>query len=251
MSIGLRFGHDATIPGGDFFMQLVDAAAEAADTGGYGLLLRRSGRPRADFADAHIVVDPAETDELSERDQGVPVVTIGRTRADDVPWVDVDHQAAMTTLLGHLSLRASSGPVWFVTLPQHLGFVDALEAAFTGWAKAHERDAEVLQTGTSPQETVELLQSRLAVGIRPALIVTALDGQAAGAHHAINAAGLELPVGSASDGAALGLLAPPVSAMALDGAGHGRTAVRMLLDWIRTGEAPGNKVLPARLRARG
>ncbi len=231
-------------------MKLLDAAAETLGRSGYGLMLRRSGAPPVDLVDAHIVVDPAESDEVREREQRVPVVTIGRTRLEGVPWVDVDHEKAMLTLLSHLSERASDGSAWFVTLPEHLAFVDALEGAFRNWAGDQGRDIEVLQTGNSAEGTVEVIRTRLEAVGAPSLIVTALEGQAVGAQHAINASGLNVAVGSASDGDALGLLVPPVSAMALDGAAHGRIAAQMLLDWIRTGEMPLNELLPARLRAR-
>ena len=250
MSIGLRFGHDATIPGGDFFIELLDAAAGAADKSGYGLLIRRSGRPETDLVDAHIVVDPTESDKLAGAQHGVPVVTVGRNRTPSVPWVDVDHEAAMQTLLGHLSDRADDGPAWFVALPQHLGFVDALEDAFQVWVSGEGRESQVLRSPDAPHEVVDLVQRQIAESGKPAMIVTALDRQAVGVQYALTAAGLTVPIGSASDGEALGLIAPPVSAMSLDGAAHGRTAVRMLLDWIRTDEVPQSQLLPARLRAR-
>jgi DNA-binding LacI/PurR family transcriptional regulator len=250
MSIGIRFGHDAAIPGGDFFIEMLDAAADAADRAGYGLLIRRSGRPQTALVDGHIVVDPTASDPLSESEHGVPVVTIGRNRTNSVPWVDVDHRAAMSTLLGHLAGRAGEGPVWFVALPQHLGFVDALEDGFHRWVEAEGREGVVLRSSDAALQVVDLVQLKLEESGKPALIVTALDRQAVGVQYALSAANLTVPVGSASDGVALGFLVPPVSAMALDGAKHGVTAIRMLLDWIRTGEVPQSVTLPARLRVR-
>lgn len=250
MAIGIRFGHDATIPGGAFFIELLDAAAEAADRAGYGLLIRRSGR-LGDQVDAEIVVDPTANDDLVAAGKGFPVVSVGRNAEPSVPWVDVDHGAVMRTLLDHLAARASrEGAGWFVTLPQRLGFIEALEEAFEAWCGEHDREVEVLEIPDGSEEVVGIVRRELAERGSPALIVTALDRQAVGVRHALAAAGLDLPVGSASDGSVLGLLDPPVSAMSLDGAAHGETAVRMVLDWIRTGEVPGNVLLPARLRIR-
>ena len=250
MAIGIRFGHDATIPGGAFFIEVLDSAAEAADKAGYGLLIRRSGRPLGDQVDAEIVVDPTDSDDLVAAD-AVPVVSVGRNAEPSVPWVDVDHRAVMRTLLDHLAAHASGdGGGWFVTLPQRLGFVESLEESFREWCGEHDRHADVLQIPDASEEVVEIVLARLEQRGSPALIVTALDRQAVGVRHALAAAGLDVPVGSASDGSVLGLLDPPVSAMSLDGAAHGETAVRMVLDWIRTGEAPGNVLLPARLRIR-
>ncbi|MFN8113090.1 MAG: LacI family DNA-binding transcriptional regulator [Solirubrobacterales bacterium] len=250
MAIGIRFGHDSTIPGGAFFIEVLDAAAEAADKAGYGLLIRRSGRPLGDQVDAEIVVDPTQNDDLVAPG-GIPVVSIGRNTEPSVPWVDVDHRAVMSTLLEHLaSLAPADGGAWFVTLPQRLGFVEALEDSFREWCADREMAAEVLEIPDASEEVVEIVLRQLDQGGEPALIVTALDRQAVGVRHALAAAGLDVSVGSASDGVVLGLLDPPVSAMSLDGAAHGETAVRMVLDWIRTGEAPGNVLLPARLRIR-
>ncbi len=250
MSIGIRFGHDATIPGGDFFVEMLDAAAQTADDSGYGLLLRRSGRPETDLVDAHIVVDPLENDLLVGVEREMPVVTVGRNRAPSVPWVDVDHEAAMGALLEHLAGRAGDGPAWFVTLPQHLGFVDALEGAFNAWTQRNHRAGVVVRSPDTSHDVVASIGAALAASGPPALLATALDRQAVGAQHALITAGLAIPVGSASDGDALRLINPPVSAMALDGAAHGRAAVEMVMDWLRTGEIPGNRLLPAHLRAR-
>lgn len=250
MAIGIRFGHDSTIPGGAFFIEVLDAAAEAADKAGYGLLIRRSGRPLGEQVDAEIVVDPTENDDLVPAN-AVPVVSIGRNEQPSVPWVDVDHRAVMSTLLDHLAdLASGEGGAWFVTLPQRLGFVEALEDSFREWCAEHDRTAGVLEIPDASEEVVEIVLREIENRGSPALIVTALDRQAVGVRHALAAAGLDAPVGSASDGVVLGLLDPPVSAMSLDGAAHGETAVRMVLDWIRTGEAPGNVLLPARLRIR-
>lgn len=250
MAIGIRFGHEATIPGGAFFIEALDSAADAADQAGYGLLIRRSGRPLGDQVDAEIVVDPTDNDDLVAS-SAVPVVSIGRNAEPSVPWVDVDHRAVMRTLLDYLAAHApGEGGGWFVTLPQRLGFVEALEQSFGEWCAEHGRTAEVLQIPDASEEVVEIVLRELEARGSPALMVTALDTQAVGVRHALLAAGLDVPVGSASDGSVLGLIDPPVSAMALDGAAHGETAVRMVLDWIRTGEAPGNVLLPARLRIR-
>lgn len=250
MAVGIRFGHDATIPGGAFFIETLDAAAEAADKAGYGLLIRRSGRPLGDQVDAEIVVDATESDDLVAPG-GVPVVTIGRNTELSVPWVDVDHRSVMSTLLDHLALLAPNDRgAWFVTLPQRLGFVEALEDSFREWSAEHEITPEILEIPDASEEIGEIVLRELDERGSPAMIVTALDRQAVGVRHALAAAGLDVPVGSASDGSVLGLLDPPVSAMSLDGAAHGETAVRMVLDWIRTGERPGNVLLPARLRIR-
>jgi DNA-binding LacI/PurR family transcriptional regulator len=200
--------------------------------------------------DAYMVVDPSDSDKLDGPERGVPVVTVGRNRTASVPWVDVDHEAALSTLLDHLAEGAGDGPAWFVTLPRHLRFVDSLEHAFHGWVRSEGREGEVLRKPDDPHQVLDLVERRLAESGKPALIVTALDRQAVGVQSALASAGLGIPVGSASDGEVLGLIAPPISAMALDGAAHGRTAITMLLDWLRTGEPPQNRLLPARLRAR-
>ena len=251
MTIGVRFGHDAAIPGGDFFVEMLGAAVDAADKSGYSLLICRSEQSGNEFVDAQIVVDPTEADNL-EVAGGVPVVTVGRNRTTSVPWVDVDHERAMKTLLSHLAERADDGPVWFVTLAGQLPFADSLEVAVRDWARDARREYVVLRSGGASREVSDLVEGRLAGSTSPppALVVTALDRQAVGAQHALAAAGLAIPLGSASDGEALSLITPAVSAMALDGAAHGRAAVAMLLDWLRTGEVPLSKVLPAQLRAR-
>lgn len=248
MTIGLRFGHEATIPSGEFFMEMLDAAAFTAEHHGFGLLICRSGS-RA-LVDGHLVVDPAEDDELPEQEDELPVVSVGRSSAQTVPWVDVDHVAAMRKLLDHLARMAGDGPVWLVTLGGRLAFLESLERACRAWAADADREPVILRTGDRADDVVATVRTAIQGSATPALVATALDWQAIGAQHMLAASGIEVPIGSASDGDALSLIAPPVSAMALDGSAHGRVAVEMLLGWIRTGKRPENQVLPTHLRAR-
>lgn len=250
MSIGLRFGHDATVPAGDFFLALLDSAARHADASGYGLMIRRSEGAEYDSVDGLIIVDPTDADERNGAASGLPVVTVGRTRKRSLPWVDVDHEAALTTLVEHLELAAGRGPAWFVRLPQSLGFVDALESSFRMWLRRSSRPGEVLHGPDDARAIADLMPAWLADHDVPALIVTTLDAQAVGVQFGLGQAGLALPLGSASDGQALALISPAVSGMALDGASHGREAVAMVLEWLQTGSPPANRLLPARLVSR-
>jgi DNA-binding LacI/PurR family transcriptional regulator len=248
MTLGLRFGHEGTIPGGEFFRNMLEAAAQAAERQGYGLLICRADSSA--LVDAHLVVDPSEDDDLPESGKGVPVVTVGRSSVPGVPWVDVDHEKAMKTLLTHLDRDAHEGPVWMVTLRGHLAFVGSLESACRAWASDAGRDCVFVPTGAGGADVVTRVSDQLSRNEQPALVVTALDWQAIGAQHALSGAGISVPIGSASDGEALSLVSPPISAMALDGSSHGRVAVGMLFDWLRSDEVPQSRTLPARLRAR-
>jgi DNA-binding LacI/PurR family transcriptional regulator len=250
MAIGMRFDHEHAVPAGSFFVDVLDAAATAAGERGYGLLVSTSDVDETAFIDGLVVVDPADGEHLEAlADHGLPVVTIGRPRrrTPRVPWVDVDHGAAVRLLLEHLDLNGRPGPAWLVSQPQRYFFTIDLENAFSAWCSEHDRAAVVLRTESQPSAAAGMVASTMAESGPPALVVTVDERQAIGVHAALTNAGHDAPIGSAVDDEALGWLVPGVTAVALDAARHGRQAITMVFDWLATGSRPPDALLPARV----
>jgi DNA-binding LacI/PurR family transcriptional regulator len=251
MSIGVRFAHDATVPAGAFFIELLAAAAEAANDVGYGLLINSRAFDPTPLVDALIVVDP-RTDTIV-RPAGawqLPVVTVGRLSSQDsaIPWVDVDHRDAVQRLLDHLAQDAgdlNDAEAWMLSLPDRQPFVRDLESGFRAWCKQRKVKPKVLPSPDQPLAAANVVGRQLKRGVTPAVLVSVLERQAMGAHQALR--DLRVPIGSASDGDLLAMLEPPVPALDLSGREHGRAAVSMAVQWIETGSAPPPRLLPARL----
>jgi DNA-binding LacI/PurR family transcriptional regulator len=253
MAIGMRFDHEDAVPPGSFFVDVLDAAATAAGERGYGLLVSTSDVDETAFIDGLIVVDPADGEHLDAlAEEGLPVVTIGRPRrrTPHVPWVDVDHAAAVRLLLEHLAMKARPGPAWLLSQPQRYFFTIDLENAFSAWCMEHDRAAVVLHTESQPRAAAEKVASSMAASDPPALVVTVDERQAIGVHAALTSASHDAAIGSAVDDEALGWLVPGVTAVALDAARHGRQAITMVFDWLASGSRPPDALLPARVVTR-
>lgn len=248
MAIGVRFGSDAAIPAGSFFVEMLESAAKTAAENGYGLLISSPSLNESEFVDGLIVVDPVNDNDIrGPLELGLPVVTIGPNRVPESPYLDVDHAAALPILLDHLSSRAPAGPVWFVSMPNPVPFMRELQDAFDAWCQRHCRIRRILRSPDDPVPAAEATRTALEEGEPPSIVVTVRDRQAAGVHRAFAGVDARPMIGSASDGDLLVLLDPPVSAIALGGSEHGRASIAMVLDWLKTDERPENRLLPAHL----
>jgi DNA-binding LacI/PurR family transcriptional regulator len=251
MAIGVRFSHDGIVPAGHFFVDLLAGAAETAAEHGYGLQIVPPGLSTAGMVDGLVVVDPlrAADAQVEPGAEPIPIVTIGRAggRASSaIPWVDVDHRAAATALLDHLEMNAAPGPAWMVSLPRRYPFIRDLEAAFIAWTRTTEHEAHIIRVPDDPEPAVAAVRDEINGGATPpSLLLAALDRQAVGAQAALR--GREVPIGCASDSDLLGVLDPPITALALDGREHGRRAVAMVLEWLQDDAPPASHQLPARL----
>jgi DNA-binding LacI/PurR family transcriptional regulator len=254
MSIGVRFGHERAVPAGHFFVDLLAGAAEAAAERGYAVTIMPPALSTDGMVDGLVVVDPVRVADarVAPGATPLPLVTVGRliSRGGPMaPWVDVDHRAVANDLLEHLDSQAVSGPAWMISLPTRYPFVCELETAFTRWTRLRGRAAQILCVPDEPHLVADAIRAELATeGTLPALVFTALDRQAVGARVALG--GADIPIGCASDSDLLGVLDPPIAAVALDGRAHGRCAVSMTIDWIATGEEPAARQLPAALVSR-
>jgi DNA-binding LacI/PurR family transcriptional regulator len=239
MTLGLRVGTGPTIPSGTFFLELLNGASAAAMARGYALLITNVELDEPAFVDGVLVVDPAVEEDVGRPlAGGLPVVTVGRTpgTAPLVPRVDSDHQAATTMLLSHLHARRPNGPAWLLGLPGDLSFSRDIEQAFLRWTARYSRGAHIVRCADEEVEVARAITAGLATLEPPTVVCSILDRQGAWAQRCLIAAGLRVPedvlLASATDGVALEMSSPPITAVNPGGHETGRIAADLLIDRV-------------------
>lgn len=260
MALGVRVGGTSGIPDvGFFFVSLLNAAAEAAAERGYGLMVTTAGFDESMLVDGLIVVDPLSADELDAPvSAGLPVVTIGRSldRDVDVPSVDADLQRSLSPLLDHLGAQARPGRALMLSPLSRPSYIQDMEATFAAWCQRHGYEHHIAHCADDVDAVTEAISAQIAAHGAPVLLVGALDRHAAWGMRALKRAGFAVPedvvVAAATDGESLRLVDPPITALDLDGAAHGRAAVAVLFDQLDDpATRPANALIQARFTIRG
>jgi DNA-binding LacI/PurR family transcriptional regulator len=255
----------ALIPRSDYFLDLLNGAAEAAAERGYAMILTP---PTADsttveeFAvDGVVIVDPRGDEPLFTAGWHHPrrMVTTGRPtmvqRLTSV--VDNDHRAAAGTMLDHLAEQGYQRPALMTTSTSRSYTSDMLDA-YLQWTSAHGVQPVVVKVEEPPTENVaaEALLALLDRDPQPDAVYASSEDLALGVLHEAQQRGLRVPdelgVCSAVDSSVLQLTSPQVTGMFLNPRDIGRAAVDALLDVIDDRHAVlRDVVVPAQLFPRG
>lgn len=235
MTLGLRVGTGPAIPDAGFFLDLLNGASLAAAKHGYALLITSAELDEASLVDGIIVVDPVHGSDVSGAQEAqLPLVTVGRPPAgcDPAPYVDGDHETAVTQLMNHLAERQPTGPAWLLALPHGPSFNDDVTRAFERWCAAHVRDTRFLACTNTAAAVTDITQRTLEQEARPTIVCAVLDQQAAWTQRVLLRAGLRIPqdvvIGSATDGEAARLSDPSITAFDAAAARVGGAAVELL-----------------------
>jgi DNA-binding LacI/PurR family transcriptional regulator len=255
----------ALIPRSDYFLDLLNGAAEAAAERGYAVILTPPNVDAAtveEFAvDGVIVVDPRGDEPLfSERwHHARRMVTTGRpTMVEPVTAVvDNDHRAAAVVMLEHLAHRGYRRPALMITGTARSYTSDMLEA-YLAWATAHGVQPVVVTVDEPPTEiaAAAALRELLDRDPRPDAVYASSEDLALGVLHEAQRRGLAVPdelgVCSAVDSSVLQLTSPQVTGMFLAPRDIGRAAAGALLDLLDDAQAtPRDVEVPAELSPRG
>lgn len=255
----------ALIPRSDYFLDLLNGAAEAAAERGYAVILTPPSADAAtveEFAvDGVIVVDPRGDEPLfSDRwHHAHRMVTTGRpTMVEQVAAVvDNDHRAAAVAMLEHLAEQGYRRPALMITTTVRSYTSDVLEA-YTAWTAAHGMPPVVVTVDEPPTENAaaEALRWLLDRDPRPDAVYASAEDLALGVLHEAQQRGLRVPeelgVCSAVDSSVLQLTSPQITGMFLHPRDIGRAAAGALLDVLDDAGAPPRDVnVPAELFARG
>jgi LacI family transcriptional regulator len=249
------------------FPELLGAVGDAAGDAGYSLsLVTAPERDRNDQVldevsrgrlDGVLLPDVRAGDDLIDQlaEREFPTVVVGH-RADQVAWVDCDHDQAafeLATLLietGHERIAFLNGPSELMACElRRIGYRRALEAAGLPWRAELEREGTF-----SAKHGFEALVDLLAQPKRgrPTAVVAASDLIAAGAYQAARSQRLRVPEDLAitgfDDQPVAAHLQPPLTSVRMPIAEMGRFATYVLLRLIEGEDVrPRSLVLPTEI----
>lgn len=253
---------EALVPDLQYFVDLLNAASEAALEAGFGLVLVPAGTETGVLqnlaAGGAIVVDPTGEESLL-RQGDTPVVTTGRVpgRQADGAWVDNDHRAGTRRVLDHLQQTGRTRPALLTTSARQ-SYVEDAVGEYELWCLERGIEPIVGRITGNPTEAgaAPVVGKLLSRRPRPDAIYTTLDRMALGAILACRDRGIAVPeemaVAAITDSLALRSMTPPVTALNLNAPEIGRRAAGLLAALVR-GEEPTSThlLVPAHLVVRG
>ncbi|MEU8414720.1 LacI family DNA-binding transcriptional regulator [Amycolatopsis japonica] len=257
----------ALVPNSDYFLEVLNGAAEAASKRSYGLLLAPMDadldRLNAFAVDGAILVDPRGDEPFFAsgwcRDR--PLVTVGRPMAAPCPVpvvVDNDLVAAARLMLDHLADNGYERPA-MITTDTRRSYAADLVAGYTGWMRDREREPVVVEIDEPPttEGTAGALGRLLDRRNCPDAVFTTSENLALGVLHEARRRRLAVPgelgICSAVDSGSLRLVSPRVTGMFVhprEVGGRAATALMDLVEGVARGGEPHRIEVPVRLNAR-
>lgn len=253
------------VPNSEYFLELLNGAAERADDLGYALILTPPGVSvetiNAFGVDGAIIVDPRGDEPLFFPDAGTsrPLVTTGRPLDEPHPQfvVDNDHGAAAIVMLDHLHAQGFGRPALVVTDTSRSYTSDMIDG-YCEWAIVHNVDPVVIQTA-GPDQTrgADAVKEISAMDLRPDALYASSEDLAIDLLHELRRADFAVPedmaLASAVDSSALQLTRPTITGMALNPRSIGKVACDLVIDLVEqreVGSAPAKLTVPTQLLAR-
>lgn len=255
---------ETLIPSSEYFLEVLDGAAQAAAEFDFALVLTAPGPAHNSdvrfTVDGAILVDPRGDEPflLDPRLTDVPLVTMGRHPFAEFRGsvVDNNHEQSAIDLLNHLTERSYRSPA-FITSPGSQSYAHDLRTGYERWIAEHDLVARVVEIGGAPTAAsgAAAMRQLLAAPSPPDSVVTSSEQLAVGAFQQCVAAGLSVPadfgICSAVDSGILQLLATPITGMYLNPHDIGRKAVELLVEILEDGGNQSHFVeIPTELRPR-
>jgi len=231
----------ALIPNSEYFLEVLNGAAEAAAELDYALVLTPPGPIHVTdirfTADGAILVDPSGDEPYftDDRLSDVRLVTTGRRTAGDRSGsvVDNNHTHSAAVLLDHLWSQSYERPA-FITSSTTRSYTYDLLTGYRQWAQAHEVTPRIVELDLPPTRDAAARATRELLGGKdaPDAVMASSEELAVGALQGAIAHGLSVPgdigICSAVDSGVLQLIATPVTAMYLNPRSIGRSSVELL-----------------------
>ncbi|MEU3622406.1 LacI family transcriptional regulator [Amycolatopsis coloradensis] len=257
----------ALVPNSDYFLEVLNGAAEAASKRSYGLLLTPPDadldRLNAFAVDGAVLVDPRGDEPFFAtgwcRDR--PLVTVGRPLASSCPVpvvVDNDLVAAARLMLDHLADHGYQRPA-MITTDTSRSYAADLVAGYTGWAEDRGLEPVVVEVDEPPttEGTAEALGRLLDRRVCPDAVFTTSENLALGVLQEARRRRLAVPgelgISSAVDSGSLRLTSPRITGMFVHPREVGGRAATALMDLIEGGTPDGGQSrieVPVRLNPR-
>ncbi|QXV57689.1 LacI family DNA-binding transcriptional regulator [Amycolatopsis sp. TNS106] len=256
----------ALVPNSDYFLEVLNGAAEAASKRSYALLLAPADadldRLNAFAVDGAILVDPRGDEPFFATGwcQDRPLVTVGRPMAAPCPVpvvVDNDLVAAARLMLDHLADNGFERPS-MITTDTARSYAADLVAGYTGWMADRGLEPVVVEIDEPPttEGTAAALGRLLDRRVCPDAVFTTSENLALGVLHEARRRRLEVPgvlgICSAVDSGSLRLVSPQVTGMFVhprEVGGRAATALMDLVEGVAAGQ-PHRIEVPVRLNPR-
>lgn len=265
MTLAMQVGSpcaEKLIPDFEYFVELLNAASEAALELGYSLVLAPAGASAGSllqFAfDGVIVIDPTGNEALLAQ-ADVPVVTTGRIPGDpaDGAWVDNDHREGTRRVLEHFAEVGCTRPALLTTAAQQ-SYVEDTISEYEDWCRERDLEPIVSKVSGSPTETAgeAAVGELLSRSPRPDAIYATLDRMALGVLRACHDSGIAVPedlaIAAVTDSLFLRSAEPSITALNLNASEIGQRATELLVALTRHGEPSSTQVIvPSVLEIRG
>lgn len=236
----------ALVPNSEFFLELLNGAANSAAERGYAMILAPTDVDPSDLesfaVDGVLLVDPAGDEPIfGHRELLSRIVTVGRphTSPEVLSVVDNDHRDAARKLMTGLHRAGYRAPALLVN-DMSRSYVNDMVDGYQGWAAEHSCETLVLDVdnAASIADAVDEVHARGYDAVFAASEYLALD-----VLHAALDRGLRVPedlgICSAVDSGILRLVSPQISGVYLDPRKTGRRAVELLITLVEGTARPG------------
>jgi len=250
---------EAGIPNSTYFLNIVNAATEAAEELDYAVVVlpsRVTTRSVRRFGiDGYILVDP--TDHDAAFSEGTPTVTIGADPhfEGSSVQIDNDHAAALKIALEQFQANHKHRHA-IIKDSTHRAYVETIADAFVQWAGHKDAEPLIFELSSfQPSEIDALLETVVALGVDS--VYTTSDDIALGLLQRAQERQIRIPddlaIISAVDSLALTFTSPPISAMELFPRLAGEEALKRLVSTVEgaTEPDPMTCLIPAEFVPRG
>lgn len=236
----------ALVPNSEYFLELLNGAANSAAEQGYALILAPTDVDPSDLesfaVDGVLLVDPAGDEPIFDhRELLSRIVTVGRpqTALQVLSMVDNDHRDAARTLLTSLHRAGYRAPALLVN-DMSRSYVNDMIDGYRGWVAEHSCETIVLDVdnAASLDEAVGEICARGCDAVFAASEYLALD-----VLHVALERDMRVPedlgICSAVDSGILRLATPEITGIYLNPRELGRRAVDLLINLVEGTARPG------------
>lgn len=242
-----------------YWIEVLTQAAESALDRGYALVMLPADpealAPMTFPVDGVIVVDPIEHDAVlaSLRDEGIPVVTVGRDiGGTEEPWVDDAITEGVVSLL--TTIARPKERVVLLSVGNTKSYVQDTIDGVRAWKGHPAGYPRIIEVESPILEDVQPAIATLVDEGLPDVILAVNERMALSTHRALRSSGIRIPgdvrLASLVESADLARVKPSVTALVQHPRRSAELAIAALIDLIEGRRAPAPALTAMELRVR-